>query len=123
MHDRVRAKLDFWRSKPPSFSDFEDASFPGEPTAPLHSGGLPGDHRAAVDTAGVFGLSSYEAILYGMDFLRDECDRWYGTGRPPSQPLAPIAQRLQMARSQLPKQADWLHQVCGMPRYPVTAVS
>ena len=123
MHDRVRAKLDFWRSKPPGFSDFEDASFPGEPTTPMRSGELPGDHRAAVDTAGVFGLSSYEALLYGMDFLRDECDRWYGANRPPSQPLAPIAQRLRMARSQLPKHADWLHRVCGMPRYPITSES
>ncbi len=120
MHDRVRTKLDFWRSKPPGFTDFEDASFPGEPMTPMRSGGLPGDHRAPVDTAGVFGLSSYEAILYGMDFLRDECDRWYGTDRPPSQPLAQITQRLKMAQSQLPKQADWLQQVCGMPRYPVT---
>jgi tryptophan halogenase len=26
MHERVRAKLDFWRHKPPSMPDFEDAS-------------------------------------------------------------------------------------------------
>lgn len=120
MHDRVRAKLDFWRAKPPSFSDFEDASFPNEPTAALFDGGLPGDHRAPVDTAGVFGLSSYEAILYGMDFLRGECDRWYGTNRPPSRVLDPIARRLQLAQSRLPKQADWLQRACGMQNYSVS---
>ncbi len=117
-HDRVRAKLDYWRRKAPSFPDFEDASFPGQPSQPLVDGGLPGDHRSPVDTAGVFGLSSYEAILYGMDFLREECDRWYGEQRPPSQLLQAIAHRLHIARQQLPAHADWLQHVCGMPDYP-----
>jgi tryptophan halogenase len=120
MHDRVRAKLEFWRSKPPSPLDFEDAFFPGEPRDPLPSGGLPGDHRAPVDTAGVFGLSSYEAILYGMDFLGDECRRWYGDGRAPAQVLPPIAQRVHMAMQHMPKHDVWLQQVCGMPVYPVS---
>ena len=117
MHDRLRAKLDFWRHKPPSMADFEDASFPGEPNAPLQSGGLPGDHRAPVDTAGVFGLSSHEAILYGMDFLHDECDRWYGKDRPASQPLQLVKRRIELAREHLPKQDVWLQRVCGMPDY------
>jgi tryptophan halogenase len=117
-HDRVRAKLEFWRTKPPSYPDFEDASFPGEPSSSLCSGGMPGDHRTPVDTAGVFGLSSYEAILYGMDFLRDECDRWYGSNRPASRVLEPIAQRLQLAETRLPPHALWLQKVCGMPNYP-----
>ncbi len=117
MRERLRAKLDFWRHKPPSMPDFEDASFPGEPDAPLPSGGLPGDHRAPVDTAGVFGLSSYEAILYGMDFLHDECDRWYGRDRPASQPLEPVARRIELARQHLPKHDVWLQRVCGMPDY------
>ena len=117
MRERLRAKLDFWRHKPPSMPDFEDASFPGEPDAPVPSGGLPGDHRAPVDTAGVFGLSSYEAILYGMDFLHDECDRWYGKDRPASQPLEPVARRIELARQHLPKHDVWLQRVCGMPDY------
>lgn len=118
IHDRVKAKLEFWRSKPPSIADFEDASFPGEPTLELPSGGIPGDHRAPVDTAGVFGLSSYEAILYGMDFLRDECDHWYGANRPATQILPPIANRIEIAKQQLPTHADWLQRVCSMPAYP-----
>ncbi|MGI9262896.1 MAG: tryptophan halogenase family protein, partial [Woeseiaceae bacterium] len=59
--ERLRAKLDFWRVKPPSPADFEDQFFPGQPDTPLPSGGLPGDHRTPVDTSGVFSLSSYEA--------------------------------------------------------------
>jgi tryptophan halogenase len=118
MHDRVRAKLEFWRSKPPSLLDFDDASFPGELAIPLPSGGGPGDHRPPVDTAGVFGLSSYEAILYGMDFLHTECDHWYGKNRPPTQVLGPIAQRVDIAKQRMPNHDDWLQQVCGMPAYP-----
>jgi len=97
--------------------DFDDASFPGEPAIALPSGGIAGDHRAPVDTAGVFGLSSYEAILYGMDFLRDECDHWYGKDRPPTQVLTPVAERVEIAKRQIPTHDEWLQQVCGMPAY------
>ena len=117
MHDRVRAKLEFWRARAPSMPDFEDAWFPGSLDAPLPSGGLPGDHRPPIDTAGVFGLSSYEAILYGMDFLNEECGRWYGKDRPPSAILEPVAQRIRQAREQLPRHDEWLRRVCGMPDY------
>ena len=79
------SKLDFWRVKPPSAADFEDQFLPGQPDTPMPSGGLPGDHRTPVDTSGCFSLSSYEAILYGMDFLKTECDQWFGTNRPASQ--------------------------------------
>ncbi len=118
--DRLRAKLDFWRVKPPSASDFEDQWFPGQPDSPLPSGGLPGDHRSPIDTGGVFTLSSYEAILYGMDFLNIECDQWFGTDRPPSWVPQSIAQRLQMAPHKLPPHDVWLKRVAGMPDYPKT---
>lgn len=114
MHDRVRAKLEFWRHRAPAMPDFDDAFFDGAPDAALPSSGLPGDHRPAIDTGGVFGLSSYEAILYGMDFLREECDRWYGTSRPPSRVLEPVRQRIDLAREALPTHHRWLAQVCGM---------
>jgi tryptophan halogenase len=118
--DRLRAKLDFWRVKPPSASDFEDQWFPGQPDTLLPSGGLPGDHRSPIDTGGVFTLSSYEAILYGMDFLNNECDQWFGTDRPPSWVPQSIAQRLQMAPHKLPPHDVWLKRVAGMPDYPKT---
>ncbi|MDJ0917989.1 MAG: tryptophan 7-halogenase [Woeseiaceae bacterium] len=119
-HDRVRAKLDYWRHRPPSMADFEDAWFPGSPETPLPTSGLAGDHRPPIDTAGVFGLSSYEAILYGMDFLSSECDRWYGSDRPPSRVLEPVAKRLSHALNTFPRHDEWLKRVCAMPDYPAS---
>ncbi|MDX1405859.1 MAG: tryptophan 7-halogenase, partial [Woeseiaceae bacterium] len=118
--DRLQAKLDFWRIKPPSASDFEDQFFPGQAETPLPSGGLPGDHRTPIDTGGVFTLSSYEAILYGMDFLRAECDLWFGSDRPPPSVPPRILERLRMAPGKLPAHEEWLKQMVGMPNYPVT---
>jgi hypothetical protein len=86
----------------------------------LPDGGLPGDHRSAIDTAGIFTLSSYEAILYGMDFLRVECDRWFGKNRPPSRVPPNIAGRLKMAANRLPTHEEWLRHVVGMPEYQVS---
>ncbi len=120
INDRLKAKLEFWRTKPPSVSDFEDQFLPGQPDTPLPSGGLPGDHRAPVDTAGVFTLSSYEAILYGMDFLNEECNRWFGVDRPPPKIPPQIVERLRMAPRKLPAHDLWLKEVCGMQDYPVT---
>lgn len=116
-HDRVRAKLDYWRRRPPHVIDFEDAWFPGSPDAELPSSGLAGDHRPPVDTAGVFGLSSYEAILYGMDFLRDECDLWYGKSRPASRVLEPVAARQAHALDTYPRHDEWLRRVCKMQTF------
>ena len=118
--DRLRAKLDFWRVKPPSFADFEDQWLPGQADTPLSSAGLPGDHRSPIDTAGVFSLSSYEAILYGMNFLKNECDQWFGTNRPASQVPPRILDRLSAAPYKLPPHDQWLQRVVGMPAYPKT---
>ena len=119
INDRVRAKLGFWTLKAPSRSDFVDPQFPGQAETPLHSGGLPGDHRSPVGTAAVFGLESYEAILYGMQFLADECDDWYGTGRPPTRVPRYIIGDLQQAPRLLPPHDAWLRHVAGMAEYPV----
>ncbi len=119
--DRLKAKLEYWRAKPPSPSDFEDQFFPGAPDMPLPTGGLPGDHRSPIDAGGVFGVDSHEAILYGMDFLRDECAEWYGNARPPSQVSPSITSRLGMAPQKLPPHDLWLHHVLGMPAYQSTA--
>jgi tryptophan halogenase len=120
INDRLKAKLDFWRIKPPSPADFEDQFFPGQPNTPLPSGGLHGDHRTPVDTSGVFSLSSYEAILYGMDFLKAECDQWFGPDRPASQVAAGIQEKLRVAPHSLPPHDLWLKRVVGMPEYPVS---
>ena len=118
--DRLKAKLDFWRVKPPSVADFEDQFFPGQTGTPMPSGGLPGDHRPPVDTSGCFSLSSYEAILYGMDFLSAECDQWFGTNRPASKVPKGIGDRLRDAPHKLVPHDVFLKRVAGMPDYPET---
>jgi tryptophan halogenase len=117
IHDRLKAKLAYWRIKPPSPSDFEDQCLPGQPDTPLPSGGWPGDHRSPVDSAGLWSYESYEAILYGMDFLRAECDAWYGTERPASRVPGYVTDKLQMAPRKLPPHELWLQRVLGMPDY------
>ena len=118
--DRLTAKLDFWRIKPPSVADFEDQFFPGQADTPMPSGGLPGDHRTPVDTSGCFSLSSYEAILYGMDFLSAECDQWFGTDRPAAKVAMGIQNKLDGAPHKLAPHDVWLKRVSGMPDYPTT---
>jgi tryptophan halogenase len=119
--DRLRAKLDYWRMKPPSPTDFDDQFFPGTPDTLLPSGGLAGDHRGPIDVGGIFGVDSHESILYGMDFLRDECSQWYGEDRPPTQVMNVIANRLKLAPQKLPPHAMWLQRAIGMPTFERTA--
>jgi tryptophan halogenase len=118
--DRVLAKLDYWRHKPPSRSDFEDQFFPGQLSRPLPSGGSRGDHRSPVDTGGLWNYEDYEALLYGMDFLREECDDWFGRNRPDPQVLASVVERLSIARRKLLPHDLWLKQVCRMPDYQLS---
>ena len=120
INDRLSAKLDFWRSKIPSPSDFIDLHVPGQPDTPLPDGGFPGDHRSPVDTAGIFGVESYEAILYGMGFLAEECDAWFGTARPRTHVPKYVIDRLRLAPKAFPPHELWLQQVAGMPAYPAT---
>jgi len=117
IHERLQAKLDYWRIKPPSPSDFEDMFLPGQPDMPLPTAGTPGDHRSPIDNGRLFGVDSYEAILYGMDFLREECARWYGEQRPPTRVAQVVAQRLAAAPQKLPPHDMWLQRSSGMPRY------
>ena len=117
INDRLNAKLNFWRSKPPSAADFEDQFFPGQPTTSLPSGGLPGDHRSPIDTAGLWNHESYEAILYGMQFLVMECDEWFGSDRPKPRVLKQILEVLALAPRKLLPHHIWLQRVLGMPDY------
>jgi len=117
IHDRLKAKLDFWRSKIPSKSDFVDQRFPGQADMSLQSD----DHRSPVDTAALFGYENYETILYGMQFLADECDDWFGSKRPRTQVPRYIIRDLQQAPHSLPPHEVWLKTVAGMPEYPVSS--
>lgn len=120
INDRLQAKLDYWRHKPPSRSDFEDQFFPGQAERPLRSSRFPGDYRSPVDTAGLWGYEDYEVLLYGMDFLRSECDEWFGKDRPDPEVLANVVERLNVARRKLAPHDLWLKRVLGMPDYPVS---
>lgn len=119
INDRLKAKLEFWRVKPPSPADFEDQRFPAQSLEPFPHGDGPMDDRAPIDTGGIFTLSSYEAILYGMDFLHAECDRWFGPSRPQTKVQPNIERRVQMAGQRLPPHDVWLKRVTGMQDFPV----
>jgi tryptophan halogenase len=120
VNDRLKAKLDYWRIKPPSPTDFEDQFFPGQPDTPLPSNGYPGDHRSPIDTGTIFSIHSYEAILYGMAFLDKECDDWYGMSRRQSGVFKKVIEGLNIAARELPPHDVWLQQVLGMPQYRKT---
>src|SRR5690606_32907557 len=118
MTDRLRAKLDCWRDKPPSTADVTDPHFPGQPSTPLPSGSLPGDHRPPTDAGKLFTRSSYAAVLDGMDFLREECEQFYGRERPPTTMHRHVAERLALAPQKLPPHDLWLQRIAGMKAYP-----
>nr|QZN83600.1 flavin-dependent halogenase [uncultured bacterium] len=120
INDRLQAKLDYWKIKVPSMSDFVDQHFPGQPDTLLPTADLPGDHRAPIDTAAVFGIQNYEAILYGMGFLEEECNQWFGDKRPKLRVPKYIVDELRRAPDALPAHDVWLQQLAGMPVYPVT---
>ncbi len=117
INDRLRAKLDYWRIKPPSASDFEDQYFPGHPDRQLKSGGPCGDNRYPVDNGRLWNNHSYEAILYGMDFLRDECRERYGENRPRPAVLKEVLDAIKAGPDKLPAHDDWLKRMVGMADY------
>ncbi|HNP36007.1 MAG TPA: tryptophan 7-halogenase [Woeseiaceae bacterium] len=117
INERLAAKLRFWHTKPPSASDFEDQFFAGQPNAVLTSSAVAGDCRSPIDTAGLWGYESYEAVLYGMNFLDEQCIAWYGQERPPPMVLSNVIERLRVARQKLLPHHAWLQRVVGMADY------
>ena len=117
INDRLRAKLDYWRIKPPSASDFTDQFFPGQTEAQTVSRDASADGRCPIDTGSLWNHHSYEAILYGMDFLRDECDEWFGENRPRPAVYRKVLDAVDTAREKLPPHDVWLKKMVGMPDY------
>ena len=115
---RLQAKFDYWRIKPPSRSDFEDQFFPGMSATSPFAVDTGGDNRAPIDTGALWDYSSYEAILYGMDFLAEECKAWYGDERYPSPVHGKVLEALDSARKILPRHETFLKMALGMPEYP-----
>ena len=121
INDRLAAKFEYWKVKPPSPSDFDDMWLPGQSLTAVAKDYAGADRRPAVDTAGLWNYQSYECILYGMAFLKKQSAQWFGESRPPTRVSQTILQRLQMARNQLPPHAHWLQQRLGMQQYPTAA--
>ena len=117
INDRLRAKLDFWRIKPPTASDFVDQFLPGQTVEPLGEPVEAVDDRAPIDTGRLWNHHSYEAILYGMDFLRSECDEWFGRSRPRPAIHRKVIDGIQTAQKKLPPHDAWLQRMVGMPDY------
>jgi len=117
INDRLRAKLEYWRIKPPSASDFVDQFFPGQADSPSASGGEFGDSRGPIDTGRLWNHHSYEAILYGMDFLRDECSEWFGENRPRPAIHRQVLDTVNTAQDKLPLHDVWLKHMVGMADY------
>lgn len=112
--ERLKAKFDYWKLKPPSASDFDDQYLPGFAGA-MQSGAMPGtDSRAAIDTAGIWNHESYEAIMYGMHFCGEPLSApESGSVKPIVQPA--IIERLKMAQTKLPPHELYLNRILGMP--------
>lgn len=120
--DRLHAKFEYWKIKPPSITDFEDQFFPGMPETPLASANRPGDHRPPIDTAGLWNFESYEAILYGMDFMAHEyCER-YGDNRARPAVYRTVLEKLMQAQQKLPLHDVWLQKMVDMPDYATKPV-
>ncbi len=117
INERLKAKLDFWRSKPVGHADFEDQLMPGQ-SYDGRAAAAAADTRSPIDTGQLFTRSSYEAVMYGMDFLRDECRAWYGDELPQTGVHRRIAERLNQAPTKLPPHDLWLQRIVGMPAYP-----
>ena len=117
VNHRLQAKLDYWRIKPPSASDFVDSFFPGQSDNQPAPGDTSGDNRPPIDTGRLWNHHSYEAILYGMDFLRDECREWYGENRPRPAVHKKVIEAVDTARDKLPPHDIWLQRMVGMVDY------
>jgi tryptophan halogenase len=98
-------------------TDFEDQYFPGQSMTDAIFTEYPGDHRSPIDTAGLWNHSSYEAILYGMDAMREQSDAWYGKDRPRTAVMRNIIERLKVVQQKLPPHDEWLRKMAGMKDY------
>jgi tryptophan halogenase len=85
--ERLRERLELWRYKSPSFSDFHD-------------------------TIQLFSHHTYEYVMYGMDFLRERLDQ--SGGRAPATRIPrQISEALQRARAGLMPHDDYLERKLG----------
>ncbi len=85
--ERLREKLEMWRYKSPSFSDFHD-------------------------NIQLFSHHTYEYVMYGMDFMRERIDQ--AEGRVPDTRVPPqVSEALQRARGTLIPHDTYLERTLG----------
>ena len=116
--DRLKAKLEFWKIKPPTPLDFEDQNFLGAASV---SRTIEGDSRIPVDNAGLWSHLSYQCILYGMKF---EESMFHGVRmqRQPAVVHPAVINRLQLAKQILPRHDEWLKHTLGMSNYEFASI-
>lgn len=120
--DRLQAKLELWRSKPPSRSDFDDQSFSSFTYTMRDQNDPEIDPRPPADTAGLWNHASYEAILFGMDFRGAEFEQKYGSDRPKTRVPKFVIDTVRAAPQLLPPHHVWLYQKLGMTPWEQGAV-
>lgn len=118
INPRLKAKLEFWRERPPTSADFDDQFFFQQAKHEYKFQSEEFDFRPPVDTAALWNHESYECILYGMHFNSENYNSLYGNNRKPLNIHPYIIQRLQAARQHIPPHHIWLNHVLGMKQYP-----
>ncbi len=117
INDRLKAKLEHWQIKPPSSSDFEDQSFHGYNYNRASMNDPYIDDRPPVDTGSLWNHSSYEAILFGMDFRGPEFAAQHPDNRASAKVVDFVIDAIQKAPKSLPPHHIWLHHALGMTRW------
>ena len=119
INDRLKAKIEHWQMKAPSQSDFEDQAFYGYNYNRKPANDLLIDDRPPVDTGSLWNHSSYEAILFGMDFRGPEFEERFGDMRKTSKVVDFVLNAIQQAPKVLPPHHIWLHHALGMTAWDV----
>lgn len=114
INDRLKAKLEHWHIKAPSLSDFQDQAFYGYNynRSPANDPYI--DDRPPIDTGSLWDYSSYESILFGMDFRGPEFESKLARERQPAKVISFIIDAIQRAPKALPPHHIWLHHALGM---------
>ena len=114
INDRLKAKLAHWQMKAPSQSDFDDQAFYGYNYNRADGDDPYIDPRPPVDTGGIWNHSSYEAILFGMDFRGAEFEKSLADNRKPAKVVDFVLRAIQQSPKVLPPHHIWLHKALGM---------
>ncbi len=114
VNNRLKAKLEYWRSKPPTAMDFEDQCFSSLSMA--SSNNMTFSH-APVDTAALWNHESYLCILLGMDFMATEFQGADVKHKSPPVVYDAVIDKLKKGNLQLPPHELWLQKNAGMANY------